>query len=140
MMDVTVSRRGLLLSLLTLCSCLAGFSKIAHPFLQLKVPRQCDTQASKLTSLFNHPEGAAIVGREYLRGLHKEVDCELLIDLIFSHHSEGRDYLRRATLADLKKFLRHQQSVDFENNRVLQVHGWILSETEVRLCALAALA
>ena len=139
-MRVTVSRRLFLLSLITLCSYLAGFAKIAHPFSQRKVVRQSGPLVSKLNGLFTHPDSAAIVGEEYLRGMPKEADSDLLIDWIFSHHSEGRNYLCRSTLVDLKRFLRRQQSEDFENNRLLHVRGWILSETEVRLCALTALA
>jgi hypothetical protein len=39
----------------------------------------------------------------------------------------------------IKTLLLNQQREDFEKGRIVKVQGWILSETEARLCALTTL-
>ena len=80
-----------------------------------------------------------MVGREYLRSVPEEEDARLLVDLICSGQAVGRADLVGADLKELREWLRHQQRQEFEHGRIVKVQGWILSETEARLCALAAL-
>jgi hypothetical protein len=68
------------------------------------------------------PDGAALVGR-LVRGRRREWDA-----------------LAQAGPEALAGRLRAQHRDDFERDRLLSVRGWLLSETEALLCALAALS
>jgi hypothetical protein len=68
------------------------------------------------------PASALRIGRAYLR-----------------EHPEER---RRASLADLptsREALAARVQRDFASERVTKVGGWLLAETEVRLCVLAVM-
>jgi len=67
------------------------------------------------------------------------VDAYQLVDLICSRQAGQCANLVEAGAVKLHELMRAQQRQDFEHDRVVKVQGWILSETEVRLCALAAL-
>ena len=66
--------------------------------------------------------GARAVGAAFLRAFPAQADVTMLT----------RAVGRRATV--LRRIRR-----DFEKGRVLVLEGWVLSETEARLCALVAL-
>jgi hypothetical protein len=67
-----------------------------------------------------------VVGREYLGAAPAENDPALLRKLLGNVRSaEGLDALVRA---------------DFAIGNIVQLRGWVLSRTEARWCALAALA
>ena len=95
--------------------------------------------ASKLANFFHNKESARIVGLEYLRVVPIEADARQLTKLICSHWQERYGETAHADIAQIKQLLLRQQRDDFEKDRIVRVHGWILSETEARLCALAAL-
>ncbi len=101
---------------------------------------EADPVAVKLADVFTHARSARVVGFEYLAGVPREADARLLVDLICSFRGERRAELAGANLATRRRLLAAQQREDFEQGRVVNVQGWILSETEARLCALAALA
>ncbi|WP_046865779.1 hypothetical protein [Microvirga massiliensis] len=91
-----------------------------------------------LSELFCHHESACAVGREYLRLLPaSEASAEHLL-----HHLHGADGgpLTATNPAKLRVLIREAQRNDFAEGRTVMVDGWVLSETEARLCALAALA
>jgi hypothetical protein len=92
-----------------------------------------------LANFFIHKESASSVGIEYLKCVPKEADVHTLVHLIFSTKSELRTELNKADTNKFRKLLLLQQRQDFEHGRTVKVQGWILSETEARLCALAAL-
>ena len=97
-----------------------------------------------LLGVFSRPESAAVVGRRYLERYPAEADPVRLLAAI-----EGR--LRRAAgppslppldrigNARLARHIAAAVSRDFEDGRIAEVEGWLLAETEARLCALAAL-
>ena len=93
----------------------------------------------KLSKFFRKKDSAKRVGLEYLRLVPMEADAHQLTDLICSFNDKQRAKLAQADAGRLREFLLHQQSRDFEQSRTVNVDGWILSETEARLCALAAL-
>lgn len=99
-----------------------------------------DPLAARLTSVFSHPASAAVVGWEYLRVVPREADAALLIDLISSRSPSRRRAIDNPDATRRLELLLLRQQEDFERGRTVTVHGWILSETEGRLCALAALA
>ena len=98
----------------------------------------------RLLGVLGERESAAIVGRRYLEGCPAEADMVWLLATI-----ERR--LRRATGlaslppieriddARLTRYVTAAVSRDFEDDRMTAVEGWLLAETEARICALAAL-
>ena len=105
-------------------------------------PRTSDDVAalsSKLSEFHLDKPSAKVVGLEYLRFRPSEARADVLVDLIASVDGERRAEFTRADKQNLRDILRAQQCQDFEHERVVNVRGWILSETECRLCGLAAL-
>jgi hypothetical protein len=98
-----------------------------------------DPLASSLANFFTDRQSAAIIGLEYLRSIPEEANIHLLINLICSFRPERRPELANINIEEYRELLVLQQRDDFEHNRMVKIHGWILSETEARLCALAAL-
>ena len=113
-------------------------SRSAHALTKKGVPETFNPLVSSLTRSFIHRESAAIIGLEYLRYRPIEANVHLLVDLICTSRSEQRAELVKADTEKCRELLARQQRQDFEHNRVVKIHGWILSETEARLCALAA--
>lgn len=95
--------------------------------------------SSKLTNLFHNRKSATLIGLEYLRRTPMEADGQHLTKLICSRWQERYDEIAYADTGKIKKLLLRQQREDFEKGRIVNVQGWILSETEARLCALTAL-
>jgi len=128
-------------SFLHILGCLSLFllSRPTHSLIKPGESRTSDPLASSLANSFIHRESAAIIGLEYLRYSPAEANIHLLVDLICSSRPERRAELAKADTERCRGLLARQQRQDFEHNRVVKVHGWILSETEARLCALAAL-
>ena len=98
--------------------------------------RMTDPLSTKLADFFYDKESAKAVGLEYLRTVPMEGNTGKLTQLICSSHHEE---LARAGRTKLKGILLRQQREDFKAGRIVCVQGWILSETEARLCALTAL-
>jgi hypothetical protein len=81
-----------------------------------------------------------MIGQEYLRCVPEENNVDVLVDLICSPgRGEQRELMYSGDRKALRAILSSQQRDDFANDRTVKVQGWILSDTEVRLCALAAL-
>jgi hypothetical protein len=95
--------------------------------------------ASKLVGFFRDKESARAVGREYLRIAPVEADTLKLTELICAGRPERYAELNNADMGKVRSILLHQQREDFNKGRIVNVQGWILSETEARLCALATL-
>ena len=74
-----------------------------------------------LEALFSDMSAARAIGAAYLR----------------SHGTDGIDL---AIVENLKSAIAARVRDDFANARVVSVDGWLLAETEVRLCAVACLA
>ena len=98
-----------------------------------------DPLAVRLARVFTHAASAAVIGWEYLRVVPREADAALLVDLICSRWPSRRQEFDDLDATRCLELLLLRQRQDFERGRTVTVHGWILSETEARLCALAAL-
>ena len=94
--------------------------------------------AARVTRLFAHPESARIVGESYLATLPVRPDLDELLHEIFPD-VEGRALAQAGSTGELSSWLDARRRSDFEQGRVVDVAGWLLSGTEARLCALAAL-
>ena len=90
---------------------------------------------ARLLQLFRSPGSAAAIGRAYLQKSPQEADEPRLLRLICP---PGRPW-RTANTRQLRVLIAQQQAEDFKQGRLVRVDGWMLSETETRLCALAAL-
>lgn len=93
----------------------------------------------RMSRIFSRTRGARAIGRRYLSQAPAEADPRRLAALVCR---TSEHYLRyvNAGPARLRELLLAQQRRDFERRLTVSVDGWILSETEARLCAIAALA
>ena len=100
---------------------------------------QGTTDQDRLLSIFRDPESAATVGRRFVT-LHPEhASTVLLLDKLKTRIvPEG---VPLAELAPREIVARTSRRIrtDFMEERVVDIDGWVLSHTEVLLCALAAL-
>jgi hypothetical protein len=94
--------------------------------------------ASRLARLFPNGKSARAIGRRYLDLAPSEARPERLTALI-CRSEENYARLARADTGQLRSILLGQQRADFARGRTIMIDGWILSETEVRLCAVAAI-
>ena len=95
--------------------------------------------AYRLVHLVGNKDSARIVGLEYLHRRIHEADAQVLVFRILgvdprrhplADHPDLK--VRRAIFSALKR-------EDFRDGRIVPLRGWMLSETEARLCALVAL-
>ncbi len=88
--------------------------------------------AQQVVGLFADRRSAEMVGLAYLAGHPAEADSEHLLRKILAGAPNTFDPLR--------SWLSAKGREDFAHGRTVQVQGWLLSQTEARRCALAALA
>ena len=94
----------------------------------------------KLLRLLEHRESAKVIGLEYLKLFPGEDNKEKLLSSIYtSLKDQSSVALNKTTSPRLNELLRTCRQKDFEKGRVVELRGWLLSVTEVRLCALAGL-
>ena len=101
-----------------------------------------DTDAAlgaRLAALPRHGASAAAIGRAYLRLTPEEAATPLLAALVAANTASPARLLA-ARDGELRRILAAAQREDFRAGRTVSVRGWMLSRTEARLCALAALA
>jgi hypothetical protein len=137
MTAATLTRRHLMRALTSL----GAFALLSpgRALASLRIANPYDPLALKLAQVFTHSPSAAIVGLEYLRCVPGEADVDRLVDLICASLPTRRAELAQADMEKLRELLRSQQRQDFDRDHTVKVQGWILSQTEVRLCGLAAL-
>jgi hypothetical protein len=111
----------------------------AYPCAQQDASHSFDPLPSKLSSFFHHKQSAKNIGLEYLKIAPMEADISLLSNLICSFDREYRVQLLHANSRGFRELLRQRLCVDFEQDNIVIVNGWILAATEARLCALTAL-
>ena len=95
--------------------------------------------AVDLVRIFDGDQSSArAVGREYLRQTPTEASVAKLVSLICADDTEPPPSVRsRQAICD---WVSPKSRDDFRSGRVVKVHGWILSVTEARLCALSAIS
>ncbi len=92
----------------------------------------------KLSNFYIHKLSARVIGREYLRQIPDEANLERLVELLCSEKLLSKEKILHLDLTSLRKLLQSQQQQDFENGQIVRIHGWMLSLTEARLCAISA--
>jgi hypothetical protein len=95
--------------------------------------------AKLVTRFFGHPESARIVGAAYLGTRPDQVDVGGLLSDLFPSAACGARGGPESTRDFCIEF-DERRRLDFESGRVVSIAGWVLSETEAKLCALAALS
>ena len=96
--------------------------------------------AARLLAVLGRPDSAAAVGRAYLASHPAEADrARLTAGLDQALRCQECDPARART-DQLRAALAGRIRADFAAARVVMVDGWVLSETEARLCGLAALS
>jgi hypothetical protein len=96
--------------------------------------------ARSLSGFFADPESARAVGREYLELAPDEADADTVLERLAGPRLRQWEAWAASDPDRLVQALRLQHRGDFARERVVAVRGWVLSETEARLCALAVLA
>lgn len=131
-----IGRRGFIVTAvgLTATALTARFA-----FDRESVPDSVASDAERLVSTFSSPESAAEVGRAYLETLAPDPSPRVLVERIVAGLPGGYTAVRRGDEAQLRTLLAHELKEDFRDGNIVMVDGWILSTTEARLCALAAL-
>ena len=79
---------------------------------------------------------AVIIGAEYLRQVPNEVSLPTLMYSLASLFNGGHDATDAGPDATCASILERHRD-DFREGRVLKIHGWTFSRTELRLCAIA---
>jgi hypothetical protein len=123
-------------TLLAVASAFVGTNAISGPKAFAYSAEEAELPAGQnLLALLRHHHSAGEVGRAYLAIAPDEADPAILLRLL------GADDPNLSVLDTeaLRRIIRDRQRNDFAEGRTIMVRGWILSRTEVRLCALSAL-
>jgi hypothetical protein len=94
--------------------------------------------ARRLSALFEQPLSARSIGTAYLQTAPHEAESERLLALLCPGADAQCD-LMQASTEELRSHFRRQRREDFARGQTVLVRGWVLSETEARLCALTCL-
>jgi hypothetical protein len=95
------------------------------------------TLADRLAAILPATSAAAI-GREYLRANPGEADPDAVVRRLVAR-APGLVSARRASDRDVRAAVLASTRLDFRDGETVRIHGWILAQTEVLLCALVAL-
>jgi len=86
-----------------------------------------------LSEIFSDMSAARAIGNAYLNSAaYRQNTVDPITPLMNSNYSHGR--------AEICDALRRQIQSDFASDRIVTVNGWVLSKTEVDLCALAVIS
>jgi hypothetical protein len=93
---------------------------------------------ARLAALFREPGSAAALGRAYLDRVPAEAEPATLVAGLFP--GLGPAALERWSDGALRAALAQRLAEDFAQSRTVVLQGWVLSRSEARLFAAAALA
>jgi hypothetical protein len=94
-----------------------------------------DQSIKKISRIFTNKASARSIGRSYLIRKPMENNPNLLLNMIFND-KDGYNIFLYGSVESIGKYVRTRQNYDFHKGNTVNIEGWILSETEVRLCAL----
>ena len=130
-------RRRLFLTLLSATGTVAALAPLGllRRSIAAPDPKRADI-AARVGAVFQNPDGARTIGRAYLANCSpRPLKRRLLADLT---KRLGRD-LHAIDSETLGRRLAKQVRNDMAGDRTIVVNGWVLAETEARLCALLAM-
>ena len=93
---------------------------------------------ARLATFFAAPDSAAVLGAAYLRQVPEEAEAASLVTRLFP--GVAATALERWSDGALRTALARRLSEDFAQSRTVMLQGWVLSRSEARLFAAAALA
>ncbi len=93
-----------------------------------------------LAGLFSDPSAAERVGQRYLDQHPQAAAPRWLRGQIAERWSPAEMLRARSDPRFLRRLIARQQASDFENGDVVSFEGWMLSRTELNVCALLASA
>lgn len=93
----------------------------------------------RLVSFLRHRKGVQAIGRSYLQLYPQEADAEHLFRTILNRNEDIWNALASGGASDIRASIRTLIVNDFAESRTVCLEGWILSQTEVRLCGLTCL-
>jgi len=112
---------------------LGGLAMLAAPgWVRKRINQRIGTDCVHTDWVFRNSESARQVGRRYLAEVPEEAESEALESLL--ENSLGANAVGADSKA-LSTKIRRAIEMDFETSRVVYLDGWMLSETEARLCA-----
>ena len=85
--------------------------------------------SAAIGGLISHRNSAAIIGDAYLTQFNDERSADILMSKI-------RESLLTDTQCINENILLSRIRADFERGDIVNLHGWLLSRTEARVCAL----
>ena len=95
--------------------------------------------AHGLAEVFGHArEAARAIGLRYLSQTPEDHDRDALAERILA--SVSNEAIDALPLATLRSKFQQRFASDFDRGETVLIDGWVLSRTEVRLCALLALS
>jgi len=118
----------------------AALGVAVSPLLGLAGCAPSSTLTGALADFYADRRSAGVVGAAFLARFPDEDDVTRLVRQLAGSTAavERWEATARSDPADLHRVLRERHRTDFEAGRVALLNGWILSQTEVRLCALVA--
>lgn len=98
-------------------------------------------RAAALVAALRYPASAAAVGAAYLEAFPMDAgDAEQLADVISTDAMIRRRLeTHRSDPAGLAVAIAEAVRADFIHRRTVKLDGWVVAQTEARLCALAVL-
>ena len=100
-----------------------------------------DTFAARAAGLITDRQSAIAVGQAYLAQHPEEADLDRLVGALFADkplaQPRGSDETEEEAI---RKWVAVRIEDDFRRARIAAVGGWVLAQTEARLCALVSLA
>lgn len=102
-------------------------------------PQRADNRhalARNVRRSFPHPYDAVALGRRWLDTRSVPPDLTSLVRELFADNPAWEYALTRP--AAVRRLSAVMNQADFDSGRVVELDGWILARTEVRLCAIAA--
>ena len=101
-----------------------------------------DSLRPVLLEFYADRDSARALGAEYLKRFPDEDDDTILLERLTGGAARASEWqeLAASDPQALRESIRERHREDFRAGRTLLLSGWVLSETELRLCALVARA
>ena len=131
------SRRKFCRLMLTIGTSIAISPALAH-VKSMQTPAYSDLR-QKLVGLFHNQESARIIGMEYLKNTPEESHHKILIEKIFTNSDTRLEIQTESSPHRIKSILVKKIREDYEYGRIIYLKDWIISITEARISALAAI-
>ena len=135
---MNIKRRELLQSIIAFPLLLTASP--AHTVVKENTASMEQQLSNRLLSVITDKQSASKIGSEYLKRSLSERNAEKITDEIFHANQILKSRMMKISTEELKEIISKIISSDFQNSRVVSINGWVLSETEARLYALAHLS